>query len=64
MDARAHEYVGLIEIMPLEPLYMASELYFVIFAAFKESITLNLPIRGHSKKVIYFGGNQKPVYTL
>ena len=34
---------------------------FTIFAAFKESITLNLAQR--SFKVIHFGGNRKPVYA-
>ena len=37
-------------------------LYFDIFAAFKESITLNLAHRLF--KVIHFGGNQKPVYDF
>jgi len=34
--------------------------YFVIFAAFNASVTLNLAQR--SFKVIHFGGNLKPVY--
>ena len=38
-----------------------TKLYFAIFAAFKESMTLNLAHR--SFKVIHFGGNQKPVYV-
>jgi len=37
-------------------------LYFVIFAAFKESVTLNLAQR--SFKVIDFGTNLKRVYTF
>jgi len=36
-------------------------LYFAIFAAFKESMTLNLAHRSY--KVIDFGGNRKPVYA-
>ena len=46
-------------------LYMASESLpscFVIFAAFKESMTLNLAQR--SFKVIHFGGNRKPVHDF
>jgi len=39
-----------------------TELYFVIFAAFKESMTLNLAQR--SFKVIHFGGNRKLVYNF
>jgi len=39
-----------------------TKLYFAIFAAFKESITLNLAQR--SFKVIHFGGNRKPVYDF
>jgi len=46
---------------------MASEsfitkLYFVIFAAFKESVTLNLAQR--SFKVIHFDCNRKPMYKF
>jgi len=47
-------------------LHMASEsllfleLYFAIFAAIMESVTLNLAQRLF--KVKHFGGNQKPVY--
>jgi len=37
-----------------------TKLYFVIFVAFEESMTLNLAQR--SFKVIHFGGNRKPVY--
>jgi len=47
----------------MQPLYMASEslqLYFAIFAAFMESMTLNLVRR--SFKVIDFGTNRKRVY--
>ena len=36
------------------------KLYFAIFAAFKEPMTLNLADR--SFEVIRFGGNLKPVY--
>ena len=36
--------------------------YFVIFAVFTESMTLNLAHR--SLKVINFGGNRKPVYDF
>jgi len=36
-----------------------TKLYFVMFAAFKESVTLNLAQR--SFKVIHFGCNRKPV---
>jgi len=36
--------------------------YFATFAAFKESMTLNLAQR--SFKVIHFGGNRKPVYDF
>ena len=37
-------------------------LYFVIFAAFKKSLTLNLAQR--SFKVIHFGENRRQVYEL
>ena len=47
-------------------LYMAPEslLSYIspFFAAFKESMTLNLAHR--SFKVMYFGGNRKPVYDF
>jgi len=39
-----------------------TKLYFVIFAAFKESMILNLA--QELFKVIHFGGNQKPVYDF
>ena len=39
-----------------------TKLYFAIFAAFKESITLNLVQR--LSKVIHFGGNRKPGYDF
>jgi len=39
-----------------------TKLYFIIFVAFKEWMTLNLSQR--SFKVIYFGGNRKPVYDF
>ena len=38
------------------------KLYFVIFAAFKESVTLNLAHR--SFKVIHFSDKRKPVYDF
>jgi len=37
-------------------------LYFAIFTAFKESMTLNVAHRLY--KVIHFGGNRKPVYDF
>ena len=55
-----HEYVDLIEIMPPETLHgvgVITKLYFVIFAAFKESMTLNLAQR--SFNVIGVGTNRK-----
>jgi len=39
-----------------------TKLYFAMFAAFKESMTLNVAQR--SFKVIHFGGNRKPVYDF
>ena len=39
-----------------------TELYFAIFAVFKESVTLNLAHR--SSKVINFGTNRKRVYIF
>jgi len=39
------------------------KLYFVIFAAFIESVTLNLAQRS-SFRVIHFGGKRKPVYDF
>jgi len=39
-----------------------TKLYFAIFAAFNESMTLNLVQR--SFKVIHFGGNRKLVYDF
>ena len=62
-SAWAHEYVGLIEIMHPATLHGAgviTKLYFPIFAAFKESVTLSLTQR--SFKVIF--GNRKPVYDF
>ena len=41
---------------------VVTKLYFAIFAAFKESMTLNLAQR--SFKVIHFGGSRKPVYDI
>jgi len=58
-------YVCLIEIMPPRHSSLhgigviSTELYFLIFAAFKESMTLNLAQR--SFKVIHLGGNRKPM---
>jgi len=51
--------------MPPDTLHgigVITKLYFVIFAAFKESMTLSLAQR--SFKVIHFGGNQKPEYDF
>jgi len=65
MDARAHKYLGVVEIMTSATLHgvrVITKLYFVIFAAFKESVSLNLPQRLF--KVIHFGGNQKPTYAV
>jgi len=39
-----------------------TKLYFAIFAAFKESMTLNLAQR--SFKVIHFGTNRKHIYIF
>ena len=61
----AHEYVGLIEIMPpatVHGIRVITKVYFVIFAAFKESMTLTLAQR--SFKVIHFCGSQKLVYDF
>ena len=65
MDAREHEYVDLVEIMPPATLHgvrVITKLYFVIIAAFKESMTLYLAQR--SFNVIHFGGNRKLVYDF
>ena len=54
--------VALIEVMhpaTLHGVVVITKLYFAIFVAFKESMTLNLAQR--SFKVIHFGGNRKPV---
>ena len=48
--------------MTLHGVGVITKLYFAIFAAFKESMTLNLAQR--SLKVIHFGGNRKPVYDF
>jgi len=48
--------------MTLHGVRVIAKLYFVIFAAFNESTTLNLAYT--SFKVIYFGGNRKPVYDF
>ena len=56
-------YVRLTDIMHPATLHgvgVITKLYFAIFAAFMESMTLNLAQR--SFKVIHFGGNLKPVY--
>jgi len=39
-----------------------TKLHFVVFAAFNESMTLNLA--QSSFKVIHFGGSRKPVYDF
>ena len=39
-----------------------AKLYFAIFVAFKELITLNLAHRAF--KVIHFGGDRKPEYDF
>ena len=65
VSARAHEYVGLIGVMHPATLHgvgVITKLYFAIFAAFKESMTLNLVQR--SFKVITFGTNQQRVYIF
>jgi len=46
--------------MTLHGVGVIIKMYFAIFAAFKESMTLNLAQR--SLKVTHFGGNRKPVY--
>jgi len=54
--------VSLIDIMLPAILHgdgVTTKLYFAIFAAFKESVTLN--IAQMRFKVIHFGGNRKPV---
>jgi len=59
------EYVGLIEIIYPDTLHgvgVITKLYFLIFAAFKESMTLNLAQR--SFKVMHVGGNRKSVYDF
>ena len=48
--------------MTLHGAGVIAKLYFAIFAAFRGSVTLNLAQR--SFKVIYFGGNRKPVYDF
>jgi len=66
MGARAHEYVGLIEIMHSTTVHGVGEItkrymYFIIFVTFKESMTL---ISCWSFKVIHFGCNRKRVYDF
>ena len=46
----------------LHDIGVISKLYLVIFAAFKESLTLNLAHRLF--KVIHYGGNWKPAYDF
>ena len=41
---------------------VSTKLYFVIFAVFNESMTLNLTQR--SFKLIHFGGNRQAVYNF
>jgi len=48
--------------MTLHGVGVIIRLYFTIFAAFKESVSLNLVHR--SFKVMHFGGNRKPVYDF
>jgi len=48
--------------MTLHGVGLITKLHFAIFAAFEESMTLNIAQR--SFKVIHFGGNQKPVYDF
>ena len=48
--------------MTLDSVGVITKLYFAIFVAFKESITLNLAQR--SFKVIHFGSNRKPMYDF
>jgi len=48
--------------MTLHGAGVTTKLYFAIFAAFKESMTLNLAQRSFT--VIHFGGNRKPVYDF
>jgi len=64
MDARAHKYmyVDLTEIMPPDTVLgvgAITKLHFIIFAAFKVSVTLTFAQM--AVKVIHFGGNQKPM---
>ena len=57
--------MGLIEIMPPATLHgvgVIAKLYFAVFEASKESMTLNLAQR--SFKVIHLGGNRKPMYDF
>ena len=48
--------------MTLHGVGVITKLYFAIFAAFKESVTLNLAQR--SFKVVHIGGNRKQVYEV
>ena len=61
----AHEYVGLIDIIhpvTVHGVGVITKLYFAIFAAFKELMTLNLAQK--SFKVIDRGTNRKRVYIF
>ena len=65
VNAPAHEYVCLIEVMHPTTQHgvgVIIQLHFAIFAEFKESMTSNPAQR--SFKVIYFDTNRKRVYTV
>ena len=62
INAQGHECVVLTEIASSNGVGVITKLCFIIFAEFKESMTLNLAQR--SFKVIHFGGNRKPVYDF
>ena len=55
-------YIYIIHLATLHNVGFITKLNFAIFAAFKESMTLNIAQR--SFKVIHFGGNPKPVYDF
>jgi len=60
-----HEYISLIDAVNSATLHgvrVITKLYFAIFVAFKESVTLNLAQR--SFKVIDFSINQKRVHIF
>ena len=51
--------------MTLHGVKVITKLYFAIFAAFKESMTLKfLNLAQRSFKVMHFGGNLKPVFDF